>query len=1169
MSVDIAWDQLDSSLSSKIVDQLNRSFASVTRPSFLGPVDITSFAFGDVQPDVQLVDIRDIYSDFLVDSDDDSTSDSASDEGVNSFERSGRSDSGRLSLSRSAPSERPGLMSRAASSVAGGGMDRGSVKSVITRPMPGFSRGASLLNVHHTPSSHAHPHETQVHSPGDQRGYFGPQLEAHAHRPSPLIDSLTWSDDGDGRDDESVRHAYVPQRRRSTSDYRTSPDMDERDVQEEETGSPHTSLQLHLQITYSGSMRISLTTSLLINYPSPFFMSLPLSLKVTGLAFSGVIVLAYESSTRTRYNSRGRRRQARKRLHISLLDPTHDTAPDASISSSSGGRLRTESVQASRIRARPGERLLTDLVVESEVGEASKHTLRNVAKVEAFILDVARKTLEDESRWLLFVSWSTQLYKRGRPQQLSAKMSMYPSLEGLSVPIVKRESTSPSRASHMAASLSASSFDSDSGSYDSPAAHSRERRSSSFLCKWIGCNDDFDSPETLYAHLCHEHVGRKSTGNLSLKCHWRINVAGDTCGTTCIKRDHITSHMRVHTPLKPHTCSICDKSFKRPQDLKKHEKIHTEQHHHSHKQSKAVTQPAPISNPAATLPAPVYTAPPVSLHSSAPRHQSLSASPEASPRHSSRQHLQPHLQPPRQQFDVKPDYAAYVQQASVQQILLHQQAMNQARLLGYPMTHPPLYPALPTPGPTPYMPYPSATPSNWLQTPPAQVPGATQELSRPAKRSSDAHEYEPPRKFSTGSKRPFDVAADELLGSLSRRRVSSSDPSIPSIDEQSLDRLSAFIFDPASTQHAGIPDLAPAGALTDSSGSSVASPLSVLSAHSPSPNPSMSYTSPALSYTSPASDGLDTLSDTTNLSMSKDDVDNLNSMLFSLGQQYEGSLSHDLAFDPAHFSHSEAPWAPQTTGFAPPLSNAEPALPDYGVYPSLQAYETTRLERSYPAPQIAPDHIREPSYKRIDLLTRAPPLSMARRQDSSGSSIASSAKDSSMRSTFEGERSRSSSVSEGSVELAPINRGASRAPLPSLQSVLEGHGNAQPLASASSSDSSPTSGSQTPPTSSHSRVDRLSHGIRKIAVRSPSSRSDSLDVASAASDPEQDQDFASDSEGDAEAAAVAGARATHLRKRTRNASPDHRLAIHERRLFVIKSLMVRLNEMFRRQNAAA
>lgn len=91
-------------------------------------------------------------------------------------------------------------------------------------------------------------------------------------------------------------------------------------------------------------------------------------------------------------------------------------------------------------------------------------------------------------------------------------------------------------------------------------------------CKWSNpvCRELFQTPEDLYQHLTEVHVGRKSNNNLNLTCRW------EQCNTTVIKRDHITSHLRVHVALKPHTCPKCQKSFKRPQDLKKHIKTHAD-----------------------------------------------------------------------------------------------------------------------------------------------------------------------------------------------------------------------------------------------------------------------------------------------------------------------------------------------------------------------------------------------------------------------------------------------------------------------------------------------------------------------------------------------------------------------------------------------------------------
>ncbi|KAI9803674.1 MAG: hypothetical protein M1833_000586 [Piccolia ochrophora] len=98
----------------------------------------------------------------------------------------------------------------------------------------------------------------------------------------------------------------------------------------------------------------------------------------------------------------------------------------------------------------------------------------------------------------------------------------------------------------------------------------QSNKDEALACQWSGCNDRCQNPEQLYDHICERHVGRKSTNNLNLTCGW------GTCRTTTVKRDHITSHIRVHVPLKPHKCDFCGKSFKRPQDLKKHVKTHAD-----------------------------------------------------------------------------------------------------------------------------------------------------------------------------------------------------------------------------------------------------------------------------------------------------------------------------------------------------------------------------------------------------------------------------------------------------------------------------------------------------------------------------------------------------------------------------------------------------------------
>ena len=44
----------------------------------------------------------------------------------------------------------------------------------------------------------------------------------------------------------------------------------------------------------------------------------------------------------------------------------------------------------------PGERILYNLTLETSVGQADKHVLKNVAKVERFVVSLVRKAIGEE-----------------------------------------------------------------------------------------------------------------------------------------------------------------------------------------------------------------------------------------------------------------------------------------------------------------------------------------------------------------------------------------------------------------------------------------------------------------------------------------------------------------------------------------------------------------------------------------------------------------------------------------------------------------------------------------------------------------------------------------------------------------------------------------------------
>jgi mitochondrial distribution and morphology protein 12 len=134
-------------------------------------------------------------------------------------------------------------------------------------------------------------------------------------------------------------------------------------------------VQVVSHVKYSGNMNLVLTAEILLDYPMPSFVGVPFKLHITGFSFDGVSILAY----------------VRKKLHFCFLPPEEAKAfllPDSLNSA--------ESPTNSLFQHAGG--LLEEIRVESEIGqkENGKQVLKNVGKVEKFILEQVRKIFEDE-----------------------------------------------------------------------------------------------------------------------------------------------------------------------------------------------------------------------------------------------------------------------------------------------------------------------------------------------------------------------------------------------------------------------------------------------------------------------------------------------------------------------------------------------------------------------------------------------------------------------------------------------------------------------------------------------------------------------------------------------------------------------------------------------------
>lgn len=152
-------------------------------------------------------------------------------------------------------------------------------------------------------------------------------------------------------------------------------------------------IQIIAEIKYSGDLHLELTVNLLVNYPSPNFISLPIKLHATDLLIHSIVTIAYLKNS----------------VFFSFLCDVNDTnsdyftsntyhsaVPESTTGAPSGGNF-VDYISGPINRERID--IIKKVKIESEIGEVEQNALRNVGKVERFLVEQLRSIIRDEFAW--------------------------------------------------------------------------------------------------------------------------------------------------------------------------------------------------------------------------------------------------------------------------------------------------------------------------------------------------------------------------------------------------------------------------------------------------------------------------------------------------------------------------------------------------------------------------------------------------------------------------------------------------------------------------------------------------------------------------------------------------------------------------------------------------
>lgn len=148
-------------------------------------------------------------------------------------------------------------------------------------------------------------------------------------------------------------------------------------------------IQFILEIDYKGDASLDITVNLQVNYPSSHFISLPIKLSISDLVIHSLASVAYLENS----------------IFISFLCDLNDESSDYFTSSNAAGQTHSSKLTGGNFIDYTGtnnrERIdvIKSVKIDSELGEMENNVLRNVGKVEKFLVEQLRSLIRDEIAW--------------------------------------------------------------------------------------------------------------------------------------------------------------------------------------------------------------------------------------------------------------------------------------------------------------------------------------------------------------------------------------------------------------------------------------------------------------------------------------------------------------------------------------------------------------------------------------------------------------------------------------------------------------------------------------------------------------------------------------------------------------------------------------------------